>query len=91
MKLQIFIVDNRNISDDKNKELLLDDTFSEEDIADQPLKTTEEERQGTIPGFRQVTVMALMCSQAQVNPTVKRGQPIKRYKKKNKNPQSKAT
>ena len=87
MKLQTFMADNRNILEDKNKEPLIDDTSSEEDTVDQSLKTTEEERWGTIPGSRQATVMALMCSsQMQANPMVERGQPIKRYKKKNKNP-----
>ena len=35
--------------------------------------------------------MALMCSHMQANPTVERVMPIKRHKKKNKSPQSKAT
>ena len=75
----------------KEKEPLVDDMSSEEETVDPELRTTEEERSGTIPGLVQATVMVLMCSRTQVNPTVERGAPIKRHKKKNKNPQSKAT
>ena len=85
------MADNKDLSDDKNSEKLLNDSSSDEDITDESLKTMEEERRGTIPGSRQATVMALMCSQAQANPTVERGQPIKRSKKKKDNPQTKST
>ena len=86
------MVENKDSSVGKEREQLVDDTSSEEETVDPELKTTEEERQGTIPGSVQATAMALMCSShAQANPTVKRGEPIKRHKKKNKNPQSKAT
>ena len=86
------MVEHRNPLDDKDKELLIDDTSSEEETVDPVLKTTVEVRQVTIPGSVQVTVMALMCSsQMQANPAIERGAPIKRHKENNKNPQSKAT
>ena len=85
------MVENKDSSAGKEKEPLVDDMSSEEETVDPELRTTEEERSGTIPGLVQATVMALMCSHTQVNPTVEQGAPIKRHKKKNKNPQSKAT
>ena len=85
------MVENKDSSAGKEKEPLVDDMPSEEETVDPELRTTEEERHGTIPGLVQATAMALMCSRAQANPTVERGAPIKRHKMKNKNPQSKAT
>ena len=86
------MAENKNPSDNKDKEPLLDDPSSEEESVNPELKTTKEERQGTIPVSVQVRVMDLMCgSHTQANPIVKRGAPIKTHKKKNKNPQSKAT
>ena len=85
------MVENKDSSTGKEKELIVDDTSSEEETATPELTITEEERRGTIPGLVQETAMALMCIRAQANPTIERGAPIKRHKKKNKNPQSKAT
>ena len=85
------MAENKDSSTGKEKELLVDDMSSEEETTAPELRTTEEERCGTIPVLVQVTAMALMCSRAQVNPTVDRGKPIQRNKKKNKNPQSNAT
>ena len=85
------MVENKDSLAGKEKELLDDDMSSKEETVNPELRTTEEERSGTIPGSVQATAMALMCSCAQGNPTVERGMPIKRHKKKNKNPQSKAT
>ena len=44
LKFQIFMADNKDLSDDKNHEKLLDDSSSDEDTTDKSLKTTEEER-----------------------------------------------
>ena len=85
------MVENKDSSTGKEKELLVDDTSSEEETVAPELRTTEEKRCSTISGLVQTTAMTLMCSRAQANPTVKRGAPIRRHKKKNKNPQSKAT
>ena len=85
------MVENKDSLTDKEKELLVDDTSSEEETVNPELRMTEEEISGTIPGLIQATAMALMCSRTQANPTVERVMPIKRHKKKNKNPQSKAT
>ena len=49
-----------------------------------------EEWRGTIPQSVQVMVMVLMCSRVVANPTAERGKPLKRHKKKNKNPKSTA-
>ena len=89
MRLQTFIMENKDSSAGKEKEVLVDDTSSEEETVHPELRTTKEERCSTTPGL--VQAMALMCSHMQANPTVERGAPIKRHKKKNKNPQSKAT
>ena len=62
----------------KEKEPLVDDTSSEEKTVDQELRTTEEERSGTIPGLVQATAMALMCSCEQVNPSKDPSKDIKR-------------
>ena len=64
------MVENKNLSTGKKKELLVDDMSSEEETVTPELRTTEEERHGTIPGLVQVTTMALMCSRVQANPTV---------------------
>ena len=85
------MAENKDLSTGKEKEPLVDDMSSEEETVTPELRITEEERCGTIPGSVQATAMALMCSRVQVNPTVERGTPIKRHKKKNKNSQSKAT
>ena len=85
------MTDNKGSTDDQNSEKLLDDSSSDDDSPDPSLKTTEEERHGTISGSKQATAMALMCMKAQANPTVERGKPIKRSKKRNKNPQTKST
>ena len=85
------MAENKDLSTGKKEELLVDDTSSEEETVAPEFRTIEEERRDTIPGSTQVTAMALMCSRAQVNPTVERGVPIKRYRKMNKNPQSRAT
>ena len=92
MRLQTFMVKNKDSSAGKEKEPLVDNMSSKEETVNPELRTTEEEKCSTIPGSVQATAMALMCSgHAQVNPTVERGMLIKRHKKKNKNPQSKAT
>ena len=86
------MAENKDSLAGKEKESLVDDTSSEEETVNPDLRTTEEERRGTIPGSLQATAMALMCSShVQTNQTGEGGTPIKRHKKKNKNPQSKAT
>ena len=86
------MVENKDSSAVKEKEPLVDDMSSEEETVNPELRTTEEERRGTIPGLVQAMAMALMYSDhAQANPTIERGVSMKRHKKKNKNPQSKAT
>ena len=80
------MAENKDLSTGKEEEPLVDDTSSEEETVAPELRTIEEERRGTIPGSTQVTAMALMWSRAQANPTVERGTPIKRHRKKNKNP-----
>ena len=71
---------------------LPDDTSSDEEPIAENLKVMEEEKRGTIPGSTTATAMALMCTHhTTVNPTVKRGKPIRCSKKTNKNPQSKST
>ena len=85
------MVKNKDLLAGKEKEPLVDDTSSKEETVDPELRTTEEERSGTISELVQAAAMALMCSCTQANPTVEQGAPIKRHKKKNKNPQSKAT
>ena len=86
------MAENKDSLAGKEKEPLVDATSSKEETVNPELRTIEEERHGTIPGSAQVTAMALVCSShVQVNPTVERGAPIKRHKKKNQNPQSKAT
>ena len=69
-QLQTFMAHNKDSSTGKEKELLVDDTLSEEETVDPELRTMEEKRRGTIPGSSQATTMALMCSRAQANPTV---------------------
>ena len=86
------MVENKDSLAGKEKEPLVDDMSSKEETVDPELRTTEEERHGTTPGLVQATAMALMCSShTQANPIVERGAAIKRHKKTNKNPQSKAT
>ena len=43
-RLQIFMAENKDSLVSKEKELLVDDTSSEEETVDPELKTTEEER-----------------------------------------------
>ena len=65
------MAENKDSLAGKEKESLVDDTSSEEETVNPDLRTTEEERCGTIPGSLQATAIALMCSShAQVNPTV---------------------
>ena len=77
LKLHFFMEENKSPTHDQHSEKLLDDSSSDDDSPDPSLKTTEEERCGTIPGSQQATAMALMCTRAQANPTVERGKPIK--------------
>ena len=85
------MADNKGLTGDQNSEKLLDDSSSDDDSPDESLKMMEEEQRGTIPGSQKATAMALMCTRAQANPTVKRGKPIKRSKKRNEYPQTKST
>ena len=48
------------------------ETLSDDTSSDEELRVTEEEKRGTSPGSVQATTMALMCRQAQANPTVER-------------------
>ena len=66
---------------DNPRDRLLDDSSDEEPI-DPTLKTTEEERRGTIPGSTSATASALAGARAQANPTVERGPPCRRKKSK---------
>ena len=53
-------------------------------VPDRTLKTTEEERRGTIPGSTCATASVLAGTRAQANPTVERGPPRRRKKNKTK-------
>ena len=68
---------------ESHSEKLLDDS-SDEEVPDRTLKTTEEERRGTIPGSMCATASALVGARAQANPTVERGPPQRRKKSKTK-------
>lgn len=74
--------DNSNKAE-SHSDRLLDDS-SEEEVPDTTLKTTEEERRGTIPGSVCATASALAGARAQANPTVERGPPRRRKKSKTK-------
>ena len=63
--LSIIIMDEQQMSDD---------TSSDEEICDS-LKTTWEEKQGTIPESPQATAVARSFSSAEANPVVERGSP----------------
>ena len=86
------MAEGKKSSDNIDLRQLSDDTSSEEEPLPAELKVTEEEKRGAIPGSTQATVMALICTlQTTVNPTVKRGKPLKRNKKKNEKPKDKGT
>ena len=68
-------------TEDHHSERLLDDS-SDDEIVDKTLKTTEEERRGTIPGSVSATASALAGARAQANPIVERGPPRRRKKSK---------
>ena len=86
------MAESREIVNDPEVRPLSDDTSSNDKPLPDDLKITEEEKRGTIPGSTQATAMALACMlHTTVNPTVKRGKPIKRNKKKNKKPKDKET
>ena len=53
-----------------------DDSWSGESV-DESLKTTEEEKCGTIPGSTEATAMTLVGARAQSNPIVERGPPCR--------------
>ena len=65
--------------------VLSDDSSSEEEEVPASLKTTAEERAGTIPGSAHATAAALAGSRAQGNPVVPRRKFIK-VKKTEKTP-----
>ena len=56
----------------------LSDDSSVESV-EEPLRTTDAERAGTIPASPQATAMAMAGARAQANPTVERGPPRRRY------------
>ena len=60
-----------------DKEQMSDDTSSDEEISDS-LKTTWEEKQGTIPESPQATAVARSFSSAEANSVVERGSPKQR-------------
>ena len=62
----------------KAKRNIPDDTSSDEEVPHR-LQTTEEEREGTIPGSAIATCVALAAATAQGNPVVPRGLPKPRY------------
>ena len=64
---------------------LSDDPSTDED-QEPPVKTTEEEKRGTIPASEQASAAALAGQRAQANPTVPRGPPVKVKKIKSKKP-----
>ena len=77
-------------TENKNKDVMSDDpSTSEEDEVQTPLRVTEEERRGTIPGSTQATAMALTFSRAQANPVVERSKPRKTKKKNTSNTSTK--
>ena len=61
---------------------MADDTSSDEEHTQPILKTTEEERQGSIPGSAQATAVAVSLSTAHGNPVVGRTKIKKKKKKK---------
>ena len=68
-------------TENKDKDVMSDDPSTSEDEVQTPLRVTEEERRGTIPGSTQATAMALTFSRAQANPVVERSKPRKTKKK----------
>ena len=52
------MTENKDSLTGKEKEPLVDDTSSKEETVNPELRTTEEERSGTIPGSVQATAMA---------------------------------
>ena len=86
------MVESNEIKNNSEATPLSDDTSSDEEPYLEDLKITKEEKRGTIPGSIQATAMALACTlHTTVNPTVERGKPIKRNKKKNQKPKDKET
>ena len=64
----------------KEEPELSDDPTSSEDEQLMQLRTTEEEKQGTIPGSEHATTMAMAGARAQANPMGRK--PMKKVKRK---------